>query len=49
MATGKFLVDTNIRSIKASTIKRSLGSELKDNKQKFKLEKQDLYPPILKR
>jgi len=49
MTTGKFLIDTNIRSVKASTVKRSLGSELKDNKRKFKVEKQELYPPMLKR
>lgn len=49
MATGKFLIDTNIRSVKASTIKRSLGSELKDNRQKLKVQVLELYPPMLKR
>ena len=49
MTTGKFLIDTNIRSVKASAIKRSLGSELKDNRQKFKVQVLELYPPMLKR
>jgi len=49
MTTGKFLIDTNIRSVKTSTVKRSLGSELKDNRQKFKVELTELYPPMLKR
>lgn len=50
MATDKFLIDINIRSVKASTVKRSLGSELKKTtRKKFKVEKQELYPPMLKK